>query len=53
MEAAIYLGRSKCRLRQLVWDGRIPVVQDSEGGNWYFDRQDLDAFIEANKHKLP
>lgn len=48
--AAAYLGVSLRMLRQLVEDG-LPYLQPGKGDNspWYFDRADLDAWIERNK----
>jgi excisionase family DNA binding protein len=52
-EAAEYLSLSAWKLRQLVQDGLLPVVQSSEGGAWRVDLRDLDAFIERNKRTEP
>jgi excisionase family DNA binding protein len=48
-EAAEYLSLSPWKLRRLIQDGRLPIVQASEGGAWRVDVRDLDAFIEQNK----
>ena len=48
-EAAEYLSLSPWKLRRLIQDGRLPIVQASEGGAWRVDVRDLDSFIEGNK----
>jgi hypothetical protein len=50
-EAANYLGRGVWGLRELVWDGRIPVIKNDDRPKckWFFDVQDLDDFIKSNK----
>jgi excisionase family DNA binding protein len=53
-EAAKYMAMSPWKLRQLVLDNRLRVVQDVEGGPYLFDIRDLDEYIEKNKRgKLP
>jgi excisionase family DNA binding protein len=52
-EAAQYLSVSPWKLRKLVQDGLLPVVQASEGGAWRVDVRDLDSFIERNKRTEP
>ncbi len=46
-EAAIYLGRTVWGMRGLVYAGKITYVKDSR--RFYFDKRDLDSFIEDNK----
>ncbi len=48
-EAAEYLGRTHWGMRELVWKGKLPFVKD--GGKYYFDLNNLDAFIEKHKMK--
>jgi len=48
-EAAEYLSISPWKLRRLIQDGLLPIVQASEGGAWRVDVRDLDVFIERNK----
>jgi len=48
-EAAEYLSLSPWKLRRLIQDGLLPIVQASEGGAWRVDVRDLDSFIEQNK----
>ncbi len=48
-EAATYLGSSAWKIRQLVADGKLRYVADTEGGRWWFDVRDLDRFTDANK----
>jgi excisionase family DNA binding protein len=52
-DAAMYLSLSPWKLRRLVWAGRLPVVQDSEGSPFLFDQRDLDAFIDNKKRSSP
>jgi excisionase family DNA binding protein len=46
-EAAVYLGRTVCALRELVWAGKIPHVRFDR--RIFLDVRDLDAFIERHK----
>jgi len=46
-EAAIYLGRSVCALREMIWAGKIPCVCD--GRRVLHDIHDIDARIEKRK----
>jgi excisionase family DNA binding protein len=52
-EAAQYLSVSPWKLRQLVQDGLLPIVQASDGGAWRVDVRDLDVFIERHKRVEP
>jgi excisionase family DNA binding protein len=52
-DAAAYLSLSPWKMRRLIWQGRLPVVQDLEGSPFLFDRHDLDAFIETHKRSSP
>ena len=47
--AAEYLSVSPWKLRRLISDGKLPVVQDGEGGPFLLDVRDLDGFVERNK----
>ena len=49
-KAAIYLGMSTWKLRDLVQQGRLPVVR-GEGtyAPWLFDVRDLDSFVDREK----
>lgn len=49
-EAALYLGRSACALREMVWAGKIPVVRD--GKRILLDIHDMDAWIERSKTQI-
>jgi excisionase family DNA binding protein len=46
-EASIYLGRSVCSLRELIWAGTLPCVK--VGRRIHLDIYDMDAFIENQK----
>ena len=47
--AAEYLSLSPWKLRRLIHEGRLRVVQDCDGGPFLLDVHDLDAFVERNK----
>lgn len=49
-EAAIYLGRPVFSLRTLIWNGKLPVIQD--GRKYYIDIYDLDEFIQSEKKRI-
>jgi excisionase family DNA binding protein len=51
--AAEYLSLSPWKLRSLIQDGRLPVVQDSEGSPFLLDVRDLDGYVERNKRATP
>ena len=46
-EAAEYLGRPVWGVRELIWSGKIPAIQD--GRKQYLDIFDLDRYIERFK----
>jgi excisionase family DNA binding protein len=52
-DAAVYLSLSPWKLRRLVWEGRLPVVQDGEGSPFLFDCCDLDTYVENHKRTSP
>lgn len=52
-DAAIYLSLSPWKLRRLVWERRLPVVQDGEGSPFLFDQSDLDSYVESHKRNFP
>lgn len=52
-EAAEYLCISPWKLRRLIQDGRLPVVQDGEGSPFLLDVRDLDGYIDRNKRISP
>jgi excisionase family DNA binding protein len=49
-EAAYYLGRSIWSVRELIWKGALPYIQD--GRKQYLDIIDLDRYIELHKKVL-
>jgi excisionase family DNA binding protein len=51
--AAAYLGLSEWKLRRLVQEGQIPVVQYREGAPWLVDLCDLDRWIAEKKQVIP
>jgi len=46
-EASVYLGRSIPSIRELIWDGTLPIVR--VGRRIHLDLIDLDKWIEAHK----
>jgi len=48
-DAAVYLGRPLWSVRELVWSGRLPYIQD--GRKYYVDLYDLEQYIEDYKFK--
>jgi excisionase family DNA binding protein len=51
--AAHYLSLSPWKLRRLIQDGIIPVVQDCEGSPFLLDVRDLDRYVDRNKRAMP
>jgi len=52
-EAALYLSISPWKLRRLVQDGLLPIIQHGDGAPWLVDVRDLDAHIERHKRTEP
>ncbi len=48
-EAAAYLSLSAWKLRGLVADGELPVVQADDSSPFLFDVRDLDSWAERHK----
>ena len=48
-EAAAYLSLSAWKLRALVADGRLPVVQADDSSPFLFDVRDLDGWADQHK----
>ncbi len=46
-EAAVYLGRSVCGVRELIWSGKLPYVRFDR--RIHLDIHDLEKFIVENK----
>jgi hypothetical protein len=46
-DAATYMGRTVWGMRELIWKGRVPIIQD--GRKIYLDIRDLDTYIEKTK----
>jgi len=49
-EAAIYLGRSACAVREMIWNGKISIVQWDR--RIFIDKNDLDELIEKSKVRI-
>jgi excisionase family DNA binding protein len=48
-EAAAYLAVSQWKIRELVRNGGLPVIDEGNGSPWRFDVRDLDAYIERHR----
>jgi len=48
-EASIYLGRTPNAIRQMIWDGKIPIVRDTK--RILLDVKDMDLWIEQSKEQ--
>jgi excisionase family DNA binding protein len=48
-QAAAYLNMSPWKIRKLILDRRLPVVQDADGAPFLLDVHDLDSYIERHK----
>ncbi len=46
-EAARYLGRTVCAVREMLWAGKIPYIKD--GRRIHIDRRDMDDWIENHR----
>ena len=46
-EAAEYLGRTECAMREMLWAGKLPSVRFDR--RIFLDVRDLDEFIEKSK----
>jgi excisionase family DNA binding protein len=46
-DASLYLGRSVCAVREMLWAGKIPYIKD--GRRVLLDIYDLDSWIEKSK----
>lgn len=51
--AAAYLGISEWKLRRLIQEGQIPVVQYGDCTPWLIDLRDLDQWIAERKQVIP
>ena len=49
-EASIYLGRTPNAIRQMIWDGKIPIVRDTK--RILLDVKDMDTWIERSKQQF-
>jgi excisionase family DNA binding protein len=51
-QACVYLGLSEWKLRSLIHDGKLPIVELNGGEKWWLDKRDLDALVDRNKKLL-
>jgi excisionase family DNA binding protein len=49
-EASVYLGRTVCALREMIWAGKLRIVRD--GKRILLDVRDMDAWIERSKDQF-
>jgi excisionase family DNA binding protein len=47
-QAAAYIGRTKDSVQSMAANGKLPIVRADR--RIFFDRRDLDRWIEDNKH---
>jgi excisionase family DNA binding protein len=48
-QAVEYIGLSAWKLRKLIHEGKLPIVELNEGQKFWIDRQDLDSLVERSK----
>ncbi len=46
-ESAVYLGRSVCAVREMLWKGKMPYIKD--GARILLDIQDMNEWIDRNR----
>lgn len=44
-EASVYLGRTICALREMIWAGKIPIVRFDR--RIYIDINDMDSVVSG------
>ncbi len=49
-EASVYLGRTVCAVREMIWAGKLPYIKD--GRRILLDIYDMDEWIEHNKTRF-
>jgi excisionase family DNA binding protein len=49
-EASVYLGRTVCALREMIWAGKLPYIRD--GRRILLDINDMNAWVEKNKMRF-
>lgn len=49
-EASVYLGRSVCAVREMIWAGKLPYIKD--GRRILLDLYDMDEWIEKSKERF-
>jgi excisionase family DNA binding protein len=49
-EAAAYSGLTVWKLRTLIWERKIPYLQEGKG--YLILRKDLDRFLETQRYKV-
>ena len=50
-ESAVYLGCGKAKVRRMVHENILKMIQDGPRSPWRIDIRDLDAWIESHKQK--
>lgn len=48
-ESAVYLGRTVCAIREMLWAGKMPHIKD--GRRILLDINDMNEWIDRNKIK--
>jgi excisionase family DNA binding protein len=49
-EASVYLGRTVCALREMIWAGKLPYIRD--GRRILLDIHDMNLWVEKNKTRF-
>jgi excisionase family DNA binding protein len=49
-ETSVYLGRTVCAVREMIWAGKLPYIKD--GRRILLDIYDMDEWIEQNKTRF-
>jgi excisionase family DNA binding protein len=49
-EAWVYLGRSVCALREMIWAGKLPYIRD--GRRILLDIHDMNLWVEKSKTRF-
>jgi len=51
-QAALYMGRGTDSLREMVYRGVFPVIQEGERSKIWIDLQDIDNWIDSKKEYM-
>ena len=51
-EASLYLGRGVDSLREMIYSGVFPIIQEGNRSKIWLDVKDLDAWADGKKHYM-